>query len=302
MSSPRIAPLPISALPAAEALLADACAFDQAHRVAEEKLFAPGARGRSAEPLGAYRGDTLVAVACISERWLRLLAVHPEHRDQGIGTALLNACLQEISAHAKTARTMDQPGNYLSPGIDDRNHETIAWLAKRGFSKIGEACNLLIDLRDNDRVSQEHLNERQQAALAAGYDIARIRASQTEGTAAMLETSFSRGWAFELRRAARFEPAAVHLATERATQQVVAFAAHDGNNQGLGCFGPTGTLEAHRGQGLGAALLVACLLDIQASAHSHAEVAWIGPRDFYDKIAGIESERHFTVMSKELHD
>lgn len=75
---------------------------------------------------------------------------------------------------------------------------------------------------------------------------------------------------------------------------------HDGNNAGRGWFGPTGTLPAHRGRGLGAALLLACLLDIQAAGHNYCQVAWIGPRAFYDKIAGIDNERHFTVLRKEL--
>ena len=76
-----------------------------------------------------------------------------------------------------------------------------------------------------------------------------------------------------------------------------AFAAHDGNNMGLGWFGPTGTWPAHRGQGLGEALLVACLVDV-AAEHERCEVAWIGPRPFYEKVAGIALDRHFVVLKK----
>ena len=78
-----------------------------------------------------------------------------------------------------------------------------------------------------------------------------------------------------------------------------AFAAHDGNNRGLGWFGPTGTWPAHRGKGLGEALLMACLVDVGAE-RSRCEVAWIGPRPFYDKVAGIVDDRHFVVLAKSL--
>ncbi len=78
-----------------------------------------------------------------------------------------------------------------------------------------------------------------------------------------------------------------------------AFAAHDGNNAGLGWFGPTGTWPAHRGNGLGEALLVACLVDV-AVAHEYCEVAWIGPRPFYDKVAGVAFDRRFVLLTKAL--
>jgi GNAT superfamily N-acetyltransferase len=87
----------------------------------------------------------------------------------------------------------------------------------------------------------------------------------------------------------------VHVALKDG--QYCAFAAHDGNNSGLGWFGPTGTWPAHRGQGLGEALLVACLVDV-AAEHARCEVAWIGPRPFYEKVAGIVEDRHFVVLKK----
>jgi len=74
---------------------------------------------------------------------------------------------------------------------------------------------------------------------------------------------------------------------------------HDGNNRGLGWFGPTGTWPAHRGRRLGEALLMACLADV-AEHHARCEVAWIGPRAFYDKVAGIAGERRFVVLRRAL--
>jgi hypothetical protein len=46
-------------------------------------------------------------------------------------------------------------------------------------------------------------------------------------------------------------------------------------------------------------LLVACLVDV-ADHHARCEVAWIGPRPFYDKVAGIAAERRFVVLHRDL--
>jgi GNAT superfamily N-acetyltransferase len=300
MSGLQIRPLAPSHLADATRLLAQACAFDEADRVAEEKLFGDAASGCVAHALGAFQDQALVGLACVSARWIRILAVLPDQRRRGVGSALLQACEDLIASQASCAKIMDQPGNYLSPGIDDRNVETIAWLHRRGFQASGQACNLRIALRANERVSAQRLREHEEAAEAGGYTIAAIAPEQIDAVTAMVEAAFSSTWAFEVRRAATHRPGGVFLALAKDTQTIVAFAAHDGNNQGLGSFGPAGTLDAHRGRGLGAVLLLSCLLDIAAAGHSHAEVAWIGPRDFYDKIAGIESERHFTRMTKTL--
>ena len=102
----------------------------------------------------------------------------------------------------------------------------------------------------------------------------------------MIAREFGGAWPFEVARALQFAPSGVHVAVHVATGDYAAFAAHDGNNQGLGWFGPAGTWPAHRGQGLGEAALLACLVDV-AATHDVCEVAWIGPRPFYQKAAGL---------------
>ena len=287
----RVAPLSRSELEQAELVLADSCAFDRATDVAEEKLFGP-APASSDPPLafGAWDGGTLVGVAAMHAKWLRVLAVVPRARRRGAGSALLAAC-EEAGAR----RTLDQPGNYLAPGIDIRNTETVAWLERRGWQRAGEPrTNVLIQVRGNPRVSAERAHELATAAAARGYEIRRARADETALLDAVAR-EFGGAWPFELGRALAYAQPGVHVALEDGLY--CAFAAHDGNNQGLGWFGPTGTWPAHRGQGLGEALLVACLVDV-AAEHARCEVAWIGPRPFYEKVAGIVEDRHFVVLTK----
>jgi mycothiol synthase len=293
----RTGPLARAQLAAATRVLEAGCAYDRAAAVAEEKLFEPGPDA-PALAFGAWDGEELVGVAASSRRWLRVLAVTPEARGRGAGSALLAAC--EAAARATgeaTLRTLDQPGNYLAPGIDERNAALRAWLGRRGYAPRGEPrTNVLIDVQSNPRVTAARAGELAQTAAVRGYEIRRAH----PGERALLDAvaaEFGGAWPWELARALHHAPSGVHVALHAGAY--CAFAAHDGNNRGLGWFGPTGTWPAHRGQGLGEALLLACLVDVGA-AHARCEVAWIGPRPFYEKVAGIVEDRRFIVLARDL--
>ncbi|MBL4634432.1 MAG: GNAT family N-acetyltransferase, partial [Kofleriaceae bacterium] len=167
----RIEALTRGSLDEAREVLRNACPWDRAAVVAEEKLFDPGASGASGEALAAYEGGAMVGVASTSGGWLRLLAVCPTRRRRGVGTALLQACEHQISAHAGSIAAMAQPGNYLSPGIDERNLETIAWLEKRGFVRTGSSCNLLVPLDDNPVLTSESFEKWQEKLSVLGYEV-----------------------------------------------------------------------------------------------------------------------------------
>jgi GNAT superfamily N-acetyltransferase len=269
-------------LAAARALLAGSCAFDDAAAVAEEKLFeGPG------EPLalGAWRGDELIGVAAVAGRWLRLLAVQPGARRRGVGGALLDACCARARAAGETRlRAGGQPGNYLAPGVDERDDETIAFLVERGFRVEDTAQNLQVPFAGNALVRE--------LPAPAGYRVG------DGGGADVLACArgFSAAWEYEVARAQR--GGGVHAAWD-AQGLVVAFAAHDGNNQGLGWFGPAGTAPAHRGKGLGAVLLQRCLAGIRAR-HDRAVIAWIGPAEFYAKVCGAALDRTFQILERPL--
>lgn len=293
-------PLQPSDLPAARQLLAAACPLDSASQVAEEKLFGPAFQTGPASSAGAFEEDQLIGLSVASRSWLRLLAVAPDARGKGIGTALLAAAEAAVAqGGASRIRTCDQPGNYLAPGIDDRNRELIEWLERRDYARVATNCNLLITLPGNPRISDERAATMHAAAADAGYTLRRADSRDRSMLTTTIEASFSAGWAFEVGRALDRSPAGVHIALTSAGQ-LAAFSAHGGNNHGLGWFGPAGTLDEHRGKGLGAALLIDCLLDIARAGHDTATIAWIGPRDFYDRVAGVAGERHFTVLQKDL--
>ena len=209
----HVASLDRGELAAATRVLAVGCELDRADVVAEEKLFgtAPDA---SAHAFGAWQRDELVGVAALSARYLRVLAVVPDASGRGVGSALLDACERGArDAGEQRLRALDQPGNYLAPGIDERNVETIAWLEKRGWRRDGDSrSNVVIAVRDNPRVSIERAEQLAAAARARGYEIRRARRSEHE-LAHAVQTEFGGAWPFEVDRALGDPVAAgVHVA------------------------------------------------------------------------------------------
>ena len=290
--------LPREALAPAQTLLASACPFDPAARVAEEKLF-----GASPAPetvtLAARDGERLAGVAVVSGRWLRLLAVDPAVRRRGVGSALLAEAEARARGWGATRlRTGDQPGNYLAPGVDVRNQALLHFFARHGYREGARYENLAVPLVGNDRVTVARAEALAGAAAARGAEVRRARPEDTSALLTFARDAFAPAWAFEVERALGNDPPGVHIAV--AGGAVVAFACHDGNNRGLGWFGPAGTAPELRGKGIGQALLIPCLVDIAAAGHTEGVIAWIGPRRFYEEAAGARSDRSFVVLEKGL--
>jgi mycothiol synthase len=283
----------------AQSVLFESCHYDRAGSVAEEKLFGSASGDPWRQTIGAYERQTLVGVVVVSGCGLRVLAVLPSKRKQGIGQALLGAA--EAVARAageQTLRTFDQPGNYLAPGIHAKNANILTWLEKRGYVRVADNTNLIVDVVGNERVTGAALEERRRK-VGGEYRIFPAGPDDLPSLYPVIASTFSDGWAFEIEKAVKRPPGAAHVA-RALNGEWAAFAGHDGNNAGLGWFGPTGTFPAHRNRGLGAVLLLACLLGIARAGHEHATIAWIGPREFYERTTGVIGETRFVVLEKEL--
>lgn len=270
----------------ATALLVAGYRFDRLATVAEEKLFGDDGARRSYR-LGAFEGERLIGVLGGAGRWVKVLAVASDRRRAGIGSALLAAAAHEAGAPLRIA---DHPGNYLSPGVDLRDDVAAAFLQARGFRRVGEVENIRAPIADNPLLSAERLAELRANAAAAGYECRRATVDDLPALSELLRVAFAPVWAFEAERALRGPCAALHVAVHN--NSFVGFAAADGNNRGLGWFGPAGTLPEHRGKKLGETLLVACLRDVAALPEAGV-IAWIGPKPFYQRAVGAVDDRRF---------
>ena len=128
-----------------------------------------------------------------------------------------------------------------------------------------------------------------------GYAIRRVTSADRASLLGWIAAKFAPVWAFEVARALDGPRRAVHAAWRAGTP--VAFAAADGNNQGLGWFGPAGTDPAHRSKRLGESLLLRCLADVRGLPEGGV-IAWIGPKGFYAKACGAADDRRFVTLER----
>jgi GNAT superfamily N-acetyltransferase len=99
-----------------------------------------------------------------------------------------------------------------------------------------------------------------------------------------IETHFTTGWADESEMAFRRMPPTSMLAIHDA--RIVGFAAYDCTFNGF--FGPTGVDPAHRGKGIGTALLFASLNALKSLGYVYAIIGSAGPLEFYVKTVGAQ--------------
>ena len=93
---------------------------------------------------------------------------------------------------------------------------------------------------------------------------------------------FSEPWVSETGIAYSHFPVSCFVATRDG--QLLGFGCYDATQKGF--FGPTGVAEMERGQGIGRALLLACLHAMYAEGYGYAIIGWVGPAEFYAKAVG----------------
>jgi GNAT superfamily N-acetyltransferase len=234
---------------------------------------------------------------------VKLVAVHPGSRRQGLGRALLD----EIEAWAWEggAQQVVLGGAvpfYLWPGVDVQALALSCLAEAAGYHDLGVALNMSVPatfrapcpdgyvvervLEDPDVVAVEALVAREwpewtpetAVALAQGSCFAAFDAAgDVEGDA---EGDGAGDGAGDVEGVAR---------------RAVGFACHSVNRAGW--FGPTGTDPARRGAGVGHALLAEVCRDAMVAGYADVEISWIGPMRFYAKAGGAVS-RVFRVLGK----
>ncbi len=93
---------------------------------------------------------------------------------------------------------------------------------------------------------------------------------------------FGAGWVDEATAAIMRQPVTCWIAHQGET--LLGFACHDATMRGF--FGPTGVDVSARGKGIGHALLLRTLLDMQDQGYGYAVIGGAGPTEFYQRSVG----------------
>ncbi|MBB5535525.1 GNAT family N-acetyltransferase [Rhizobium giardinii] len=122
----------------------------------------------------------------------------------------------------------------------------------------------------------------------AGVMIRRALAPELELVTGWVREKFGSSWASETTVAFARQPPTCFLAMR--AEKLIGFACHESIARGF--FGPTGVEESARGEGIGHALLLACLLDLKTMGYGYAIIGDVGPSAFYERTVGATPIPH----------
>ncbi len=116
----------------------------------------------------------------------------------------------------------------------------------------------------------------------AGVILRRANPFEQTPVGDFIRTHFSLGWAEETAVTFARQPITNFLAIE--DKKIVGFAAYESTRKAF--FGPTGVATAHRGRGIGKALLIESLWGLHDLGYAYGIIGAAGPVEFYQKAVG----------------
>jgi hypothetical protein len=115
-----------------------------------------------------------------------------------------------------------------------------------------------------------------------GIIVRRAMAYEKLAVLQWVEENFSAGWVSECDVAFGNQPISCVVATR--DRRLVGFGCYDATCRNF--FGPVGVSEKDRGRGIGSGILLECLAAMRASGYAYAIIGGVGPKDFYERVAG----------------
>jgi mycothiol synthase len=259
--------------------------------VAEEKCFGAGVKGPPETLLAVDHDAMIQGVVVTCGNAIRILAVRRSARRLGIGSALLAAAEERLQGTRLVIGA--EAGNYFTPGVLDRDEETLRFFTHRGYQRSGETDNLSVDVTPAERTLPAELTPPSAELPGRPYRASHARRSEV---LSWIERQFGAIWRFESEPS--FDRDEVTMFLVDSEGSIAGFAAHDANNRGLGFFGPTGVSSKLRGRGLGRLLLLASLADLRARGFSRVVIPWTDALEFYRKSCGAVPEHHFIQLTR----
>jgi GNAT superfamily N-acetyltransferase len=232
--------------------------------------------------------------------WITAFAVHPAHRRQGVGRALLAAGLQYLRARGRKLVWFSPyaPG-YFTPGLDAAAYpDGLAFLQANGFATAYQALSMeraLADFRYPPEAASAEARLASEGLIVRAY-----QPSDLWPLLAFTAQFFGGDWERFLREAlgrivgGEWPGDVVWVAREG--EEIAGYCQHTSER-----FGPFGVREDYRGRGIGLVLLCRCLERMKGKGHHHAWFLWAGERaaHLYARV-GFHEARRFSVLQREL--
>ncbi|HZT42840.1 MAG TPA: GNAT family N-acetyltransferase [Chthonomonadaceae bacterium] len=234
--------------------------------------------------------------------WITAFFVHPDRRQQRIGTRLLEAGLDFLRGKGRSeALCNGYAPYYIFPGVDVDYREGLAFLEAHGFTCVGEPVAMGMPL-EGVRMP-EPVRARYAALQQEGYEVRMFAREDTLPLLAFAEAHFPQ-WQPSLREGLQHDNREIILATQGG--EIAGFAQwqnpHNDPPAGAPCrFGPFGVRDDLRSRGIGAVLFYTLIERVTGNGARYLWFGWAGGRNlsFYER-AGCHITRRFRLYKRRL--
>lgn len=234
--------------------------------------------------------------------WITAFGVHPNYRQQGIGTALFQYVTNKMTEEKrKTLAIASYVPNYFVPGIDIKAYpETITFLENiLGFKTLYHAISMGANLT-NFEIPRGIQDKIQQSEADDGLTIRPVASADIPELMPFLVEHFGWDW---YRHAQSYlleyfgnNPHRICFLIARLKGEVVGFCQQKDER-----FGPFGVHPDYQGRGIGRVLLYKCLEIMSAKQVFFSYFLWTDENAarLYS-LVGFERRREFAVLRKQL--
>lgn len=238
--------------------------------------------------------------------YLSLMAVHPEHQRQGVGTALLEAAIARFQEEGAAKVLIEGSFHHFMPGIPDSSPGALAFFERRGFTAFKEVWDVRRRLDAGPALPSIEETLRSQPDIA----IRPYAPGEEQALIAFLQESFAGRWARDTDHVLRTggdvrQVMGVFL--DRVPQGFAQLHPPGssgslrwaGFDPGVAALGPIGVGKALRGRGLGLALLVRGLEWLRVAGARETVIDWTDLLDFYGR-CGFSPWLRYTLARRSL--
>jgi mycothiol synthase len=227
-------------------------------------------------------GDTKIG-------YIKYLAVAPKQRRQGLARLLLSELERRFQKRDCVELNVGGcPPPYAQGGVDALDTATHCFLLRRGYERSGSILDMQGDLR-----AWKPVWSPADKALEKEAGIRKAGPKDAADLDAFLRQNFPH-WAWEVGNG--LGKGAVFIASRQG--RLAGFACANATQKGW--FGPMGTLESERGQGLGRLLMWRCLDLLKKQGVKSTRIPWVGPVPFYARYAQASLGPLFWTFQKRL--